>query len=105
MYYAIANIDKIRWLIVSGWYMEMEQHLDSSYGTWTKIEGKENRSKLNPHHLSLLESWNCSRNSNEIINTMVRMIPEFIRINKFLSKQVGIEENERYLKRIFEMAY
>ena len=105
MYYALANVDKIRWLIVSGWYMETEQHLDSSYGIWSKIEGKKSRTKLNKSHLSLLEGWNCKRNPNEIINTMVRMIPEFFRLNKSLSKKVDIAENEETLKRIIEMAY
>ena len=55
IYYAISNLDRIRWLVVSGWYMEMEEHLDSSYGVWSKIEGK--RSKLTPWQLSLLENW------------------------------------------------
>ncbi|MDQ0879421.1 hypothetical protein QFZ73_000432 [Peribacillus sp. V2I11] len=51
--YALSNLDRIRWLIVSGWYMEMEEHVDVPYGVWTKIEG--NRSKLDGKELSLLD--------------------------------------------------
>ncbi|TCP28875.1 hypothetical protein EV207_115112 [Scopulibacillus darangshiensis] len=60
LYYALSNLDKIRLLVASGWYMEMEQHLDSSYGVWSKIEGK--RSKLKQWQLNLLGSWDCGRN-------------------------------------------
>jgi predicted nucleotidyltransferase len=101
--YALSNLDRIRWLIVSGWYMEMEEPLDSSYGIWAKLEGK--RSKLNPWQLSLLQSWDCCRKSNEIMKTIVSTIPEFLRLNKYLSKQVEIETNEDHIRKIIEMAY
>jgi predicted nucleotidyltransferase len=103
IYYALSNLDKVRWLIVSGWYMEMEQHLDSPFGVWSKIEGK--RSKLKDWQLSLLESWDCGRNTNQIMKTMVSMVSEILRLNKCLSKQVNIEENEDQIKKIIEMAY
>ena len=72
--------------------MEMEQHLDSPYGVWSKLEGK--RSKLNHEQLSLLEKWNCGRNTDQIMKTLIDMVPEILRLNKYLSKQVNIEENE-----------
>ncbi|MBL3644990.1 nucleotidyltransferase domain-containing protein [Bacillus sp. RHFB] len=103
IYYALSNLDRIRWLMVSGWYMEMEEHLDSTYGIWSKLEGK--RSKLNQWQLSLLQSWDCCRNSNEIMNKMVSILPEFLRLNKYLSKKVEIEENEDHIKKVIEMAY
>jgi predicted nucleotidyltransferase len=103
IYYAMANLDRIRWLIASGWYMEMGEHLESSYGIWSKIEGK--RSKLKDWQLSLLECWDCSRNPKEIMTAMVSMVPEFLRLNKSLSMQVNIEENENHIKKIIEMAY
>ncbi|ULM98951.1 hypothetical protein L8956_09835 [Peribacillus frigoritolerans] len=89
---------------MSGWYMEMEmeEHLDVPYGVWTKIEG--NRSKLVGKQLSLLESWDCGRNSNEIIKTLRRMIPEFLRLNEYLCIQWGVETNEDHIKRIIDMA-
>ncbi len=101
MLYALSNLDKIRWLIVSGWYMEMEVHVDVPYGVWTKIEG--NRSILAKKQLSLLESWDCGRDSNEMIKTLRRMIPEFLRLNKSLCTQVGVEINEDHIKRIMDM--
>ncbi|WP_260398986.1 nucleotidyltransferase domain-containing protein [Peribacillus simplex] len=101
MLYALSNLDRIRWLIVSGWYMEMEEHIDGPYGVWSKIEGK--RSKLDEKQLSLLESWSCGRNSNEIIKTLRGMIPEFLRLNKYLCTQVGVETNEDHIKRIMDM--
>ena len=103
IYYAIANLDRVRWLVVSGWYMEMEQHLDSSYGVWSKIEGE--RSKLNHWQLSLLENWDCGRNTNEIMKTMVSMVPEILRLNKYLSEQVNIDEDGDHIKKIIELAY
>ncbi|AZV61633.1 aminoglycoside 6-adenylyltransferase [Peribacillus frigoritolerans] len=103
IYYALSNLDRIRWLMVSGWYMEIEEHLDSSYGIWTKLEGK--RSKLNQWQLSLLQSWDCCRNSNEIMKKMVSILPEFLRLNKYLSKKVEIEANEDLIKKVIEMAY
>ncbi|QVY62115.1 nucleotidyltransferase domain-containing protein [Cytobacillus gottheilii] len=102
-YYALSNLDRVRWLVVSGWYMEMKQHLDSPYGVWSKIEGK--RSKLDQGQLSLLESWDCCRNTNEIMKTLVSMVPEILRLNKLLSKLVNINENEDHLKKVLEMVY
>ncbi|WP_260399757.1 aminoglycoside 6-adenylyltransferase [Peribacillus simplex] len=101
MLYALSNLDKIRWLIVSGWYMEMEEHVDGPYGVWTKIEGK--RSILAGKQLSLLESWDCGRDSNEIIKTLRCMTPEFLRLNKYLCTQVGVEIKEDHIKSIMDM--
>ncbi|CAH0267187.1 hypothetical protein SRABI96_03590 [Peribacillus sp. Bi96] len=102
IFYALSNLDRIRWLIVSGWYMEMEEHVDGPYGVWTKIEGK--RSKLNEMQLFLLTGWDCGRNSNEIMKTMRGMFPEFLRLNKYLSTQVDIEAKEDHIKKIMDMA-
>ncbi|WP_242061835.1 hypothetical protein [Cytobacillus firmus] len=55
--------------------------------------------------LSLLESWACGRNTNHIMKTMVSMSSEFLRLNKYLNKQVNIEENERQFKKVIEMAF
>ncbi|MBT2759199.1 nucleotidyltransferase domain-containing protein [Mesobacillus foraminis] len=101
MYYALSNMDRVRWLVVYGWYMEMEQHLDCPYGGWSKIEGK--RSKLKAGQLTLLESWESSRNSHEIMETMARVAAEFLRLNQSLSRKVNIKENEKYIKKIIEM--
>ncbi|MCK1995047.1 nucleotidyltransferase domain-containing protein [Peribacillus muralis] len=100
--YARANLDKIRWLIVLGWYMEMGEHIDGPYGAWTKIEGK--RSKLDGKKLNLLKEWGSDRNGHEIMKTMRDMIPEFLRINECLSIRLDIEGNEVQINRFIKMA-
>ncbi|MFD9625813.1 nucleotidyltransferase domain-containing protein [Peribacillus muralis] len=100
--YARANFDKIRWLIVLGWYMEMGEHIDGPYGAWTKIEGK--RSKLDGEKLNLLKEWGSDRNGHEIMKTMRDMIPEFLRINECLSIRLDIEGNEVQINRVIKMA-
>ncbi|WP_226641624.1 aminoglycoside 6-adenylyltransferase [Mesobacillus subterraneus] len=101
IYYALSNLDRVRWLIASGWYMEMEEHLDSPYGVWSKIEG--NRSKLEQGQLALLKSWECSRDPDQIIKTMASIVPEIYRLNKHLSKQVDIDEDEEHMRKVIGM--
>jgi predicted nucleotidyltransferase len=101
IYYALANLDRVRWLVVSGWYMEMTEHLDSPYGVWSKIEGE--RSKLNQEQLSLLKSWECGRNLDQMMKTVVSIVPEILRLNKYLSNEVDIAENEDHIKKIIDM--
>jgi predicted nucleotidyltransferase len=101
LFYALANLDRVRWFIASGWYMEMDEHLDSSYGVWSKIEGE--RSKLTNQQLSLLKSWNCSRNHHEIMGIIREMMPELLRVNKILCKRVEIEENEKLMLKVLQM--
>ncbi|NKE04108.1 nucleotidyltransferase domain-containing protein [Mesobacillus selenatarsenatis] len=100
-YYALSNLDRVRWLIASGWYMELEDHLDSPYGVWSKIEGQ--RSKLNQGQLSLLKSWECSRDPDQIIKTMASIVPEIYRLNKYLSKQVDIADDEAHIRKVIGM--
>ena len=101
LYYALSNIDRVRWLIADGWYMEVDKHLDSSYGVWSKVEGA--RSELQEWQLSLLESWSCSRESREIMKTMTSMYPELVRLNKILCQKVGIDDEEKKFKDIIHM--
>lgn len=95
LYYALSNLDRVRWLIACGWYMEMEQHLDSSYGVWSKIEGS--RSQLSEKQLEMLASWDCTRDSKRIFETMNNMYPELLRLNNSLSRKVNLDaENEEF---------
>jgi hypothetical protein len=103
MYYAESNLDRMRWLIVSGWYMEMEEHFDASYGIWSKVEGK--RSILDKRQLSLLESWRYVREADEIMKTVVSMFPEILRLNQVLSEKVGLVTYEEQLKKILKLVY
>lgn len=101
MYYALSNLDRVRWLIADGWYMEMDKHLDSSYGVWSKVEG--NRSQLNDWQQSLLTSWSCGREPSGIARTMESMYPEILRLNKSLCQKIGIDDEEETFKRIINM--
>ena len=69
-YYALSNLDRIRWLIAYGWYMEIGRHLNSSYGVWSKIEGQ--RSYLDERQLSVLASWDCGRSQGDIMKTVMK---------------------------------
>ncbi|UOQ48576.1 nucleotidyltransferase domain-containing protein [Gracilibacillus caseinilyticus] len=97
-YYALANLDKIRWLIVSGWYMEAGYRVDSLYGNWSKLEG--GRSNLKEWQLSLLAEWDCSRSSQEIMKTVASILPEFFRLNKQLSRKTGLAEKKEWCEKI-----
>lgn len=103
MYHAEFNLDRMRWLIVSGWYMEMDEHFDASYGSWSKVEGK--RSILNKRQLSLLENWRGAREADEIMGTVESMVPELLRLNQVLSEKVKIETNKEQFKEILELGY
>lgn len=100
-YYALANLDRIRWLIAYGWYMEMGHHLNSSYGVWSKIEGK--RSRLDERQLDELASWDCGRNKHDIMRTVKNIVPEFYKLNNILSDKVGIDDEEYKSRKIIEM--
>jgi hypothetical protein len=99
--YALSNLDAFRWMMVYGWYMEMERRVDSSWGVWSKLEGE--RSHLHDWQLSMLNDWDCTRDHNEIMKTMASMIPEFTRLNKALCDLTGLDENPEWCKRIIEM--
>lgn len=99
--YAIANFDRIRWLMVYGWYMEKNSHLDGSYGDWSKLEGK--RSELSDGEQLLLKSWECERDPERIMRSIERIIPEFLKLNNSLSLKVKIKDDEENIKQILEM--
>ncbi|TWT01889.1 nucleotidyltransferase domain-containing protein [Planomicrobium sp. CPCC 101079] len=103
LYHAASNLDKMRWLIVSGWYMEMDEHFDAPYGSWSKVEGK--RSRLAKEQLSLLGNWRCGGEADSIMETVVSMVPEILRLNQVLSEKVDIEANEEQFKKILEFSY
>lgn len=90
-YYALANLDSVRWLTAAGWYMEMERHLDSPYQVWSKVEGS--RSRLNNEQLKQLADWEAGRETPSILEVLKSISTEFARLNKTLSERVGIEDD------------
>jgi hypothetical protein len=81
--------------------MEMNQHLNSSYGVWSKIEGS--RSLLSDEQLFLLSSWDCKRDEYEILETMNKLYPELLRLNSSLCQKVNMDEEEEKFKNILHM--
>ncbi|MDN3451295.1 aminoglycoside 6-adenylyltransferase [Planococcus sp. APC 3906] len=102
-YYAAANLDRLLRYIVSGWFMEMEQHFDGAFSSWSKVEG--GRSDLNERELALLSQWQSGRNTEDIMAVLEQTVPEILRLNGVLSQKVGIEENRELMDRILRMAY
>lgn len=90
LYYALGNLDSVRWLTAYGWYMEMEEHLDSPYQVWSKIEGP--RSRLSGNQLQLLAGWETDRDPRSIMTALASISKEFVQLNKTLSDRVGIED-------------
>ncbi|MFV8830106.1 hypothetical protein ACNSTQ_20465, partial [Alkalihalobacterium sp. APHAB7] len=98
-YYAVQNIDWMRWSIVTGWYME-KGFLPNDPGSWSKYEGE--RSKLEDWQQTLLISWDCNRDHISIINAYKLMIPEFKRIHSSLSKKLDIDDDPQWVEKIIE---
>jgi len=101
IYDAIYNLDKFRWMMARGWYMEKGIRVDSSWGVWSKLEGK--RSDLEDWQLSMLYAWNSSLKQIDIIKTISSMIPEFLRLNQSLCKKTGLNENIEWCKKVIEL--
>lgn len=51
----------------------------------------------------LLKSWECERDPYLVMKTIEGIVPEFLKLNKSLSLQVNIEDNEENIKQIVEM--
>src|SRR5690625_5871575 len=94
IYYSLQCIDHLRFSMVTAWYMEMGIQ-PNSFGDWAKIEG--NRSRLTDCQLSLLKQWFSTRNPNEMLNVIKNMIPEFKRVHKSLCKQIGLDEDHKWV--------
>ena len=100
-YYALANLDSVRWLTAYGWYMEMDRHLDSPYQVWSKIEGS--RSCLSEEQLQRLASWEAGRDPRSILTALESISTEFTRLNKTLSERVGMDANSEMVKRALDL--
>jgi predicted nucleotidyltransferase len=99
-YYAIRDVDMMRWSIASGWNMEANR-IPNNPGDWSRYEGE--RSVFEEWQRSLLESWDCNRDPNRIMNVIKCMIPEFKRIHKHLCNKLNINEDPEWVKRIVDM--
>src|SRR5690625_1632927 len=100
IYYALNCLDDIRLSIVTGWYMEAGIQ-QNTFGDCAKIEGK--RSKFQDWQLTLLEQWHSIRNPHEMMNTIKKIIPEFIKIHKKLCLQCNVKENPNVVNDILNL--
>lgn len=97
-YDAMSYLDKFRWMIARGWYMEKGIRVDSAWGVWSKLEGK--RSDLEDWQLSMLYTWHSSLEPNDTMKTISSMIPEFMRLHRTLCQKTGLNENKEWCKKV-----
>lgn len=98
-YYALTNLSSLRHYIVQGWDMEINRQPNDGWD-WSKIEGE--RTHLALWQLSLLASWNCDRDQQEIMNILECMVPELTRLHVELSKATGLVVEEQLMKQVFD---
>lgn len=97
IYYSLQCIDYLRFSMVTAWYMEMGIQ-PNTFGDWAKIEG--NQSRLTDCQLSLLKQWFSKRNPNEMLQVIKNMIPEFKRVHKSLCKQIGLDQDPKWVDQV-----
>lgn len=100
-YYALANLDSVRWLMAYGWYMEMGEHLDSPYQVWSKIEGP--RSLLREDQLQRLAGWSADRDVRSLLTALGHIATEFVQLNKTLSRQAGVEDGSESVEKALNL--
>lgn len=99
-YYALNCIDKLRLSMASAWYMNAGFQ-PNAFGDWAKYEGK--KSELDSWQQSLLASWECGRNTAEIINVMKSIVHEFRKVHSSLCEKLEVDENSEWVNKIVNM--
>ncbi|MCL2517463.1 MAG: nucleotidyltransferase domain-containing protein [Oscillospiraceae bacterium] len=100
-YAALEMLNMARWLIAYGWYAERGIHINAGWGMWSKLEGE--RSLLTQNQKEMLADWFCGRDTNQIIFTISKLTPEFLRLNTRLSEIVGINNQSEMCKTALRM--
>jgi len=99
-YYALDCIDKLRLSISTAWYMDSGIQ-PNSFGDWAKYEG--DRSELEDWQKTLLEGWECGRDTIEIMNVMRGIVCEFKEVHRSLCDTLGVQEDSEWVNRIVNM--
>ncbi|MFB5662494.1 aminoglycoside 6-adenylyltransferase [Alteribacillus sp. HJP-4] len=102
MFYALNCLDNLRLSMVTAWYMDKGIQ-PNAFGDWAKYEGE--RSELDNWQLSLLASWHSSRDPNDLMSVIERMLPEFKKTHKGLCEKLDMEENSEWIDEIFGMVF
>jgi hypothetical protein len=100
IYYALNCLDNLRMSMVTAWFMDKGLQ-PNAFGDWAKYEGE--RSELDSWQLSHLANWHSSREPNELMNVIEKIIPEFKKTHKSLCEKLGIEENPEWVDEILGM--
>ncbi|MDQ0257977.1 hypothetical protein J2S74_005440 [Evansella vedderi] len=99
-YYALNCMDHLRLSMATAWYMDKGIQ-PNTFGDWAKYEG--DRSELEDWKQSLLQSWDCGRNTKEIINVMKSIVHEFRIVHRSLCNKLEMEENPEWINKIVNM--
>lgn len=99
-YYALDCIDKLRLSIVTAWYMDSGIQ-PNSFGDWAKYEGE--RSRLEVWQKLLLESWECRRETAEIMSVMRDIVFEFKKVHGSLCDTLGVQKDSEWISKITNM--
>ncbi|TMU83600.1 hypothetical protein FGG79_19450 [Bacillus sp. BHET2] len=97
IYYALHSLDMLRWSIASGWDME-NGRVPNAPGDWSRYEGE--RSPFSEDQQTMLASWVCRRDPDEMFEVMKGIVPEFKRLHRFLSEVLGEEEKDEWVDEI-----
>lgn len=102
LFYALHCLDNLRLSMVTAWYMDKGLQ-PNAFGDWAKYEGE--RSELDGWQLSLLASWHSSREPNDLMAVVEKIIIEFKKIHKRLCEKVDIEEKAEWVDEVFGMVF
>lgn len=100
MYYALNCLDNLRVSMAMAWYMDKGLQ-PNAFGDWAKYEGE--RSELDNWQLALLADWHSSREPNDLMDVLKKIIPEFKKTHKSLCEKVEIEEEPEWVDEILGM--
>jgi hypothetical protein len=88
-FYALQCVDKMRWLIATGWYMEAGIQ-PNGLGDWARMEG--NNSELKDWQLERLASWNTDRDNYVILNVIDDIVVTFKEVHQSICEKFGFED-------------
>lgn len=100
MYYALNCLDNLRVSMAMAWYMDKGLQ-PNAFGDWAKYEGEI--SELDNWQLALLADWHSSREPNDLMDVVKKIIPEFKKTHKSLCEKVEIEEEPEWVDEILGM--
>lgn len=99
-YYALDCIDSLRLSMSTAWYMASGIQ-PNTFGDWSKYEG--DRSRLKDWQKSLLESWECGRETIEMMSVMRSIVLEFKKVHDTLCELLEIENDSEWVNEIVNM--